>query len=84
MAILHWKHVMFCDKCLVQQISETFSLSSVLTIGSLRLKLLFYRVQIVDNCTSILKLLNPLPDDKILDWFNLKQLEDDILKYILN
>ena len=23
---------------------------------------------------------NPLPDDKILDWFKLKQIADDILK----
>ena len=28
--------------------------------------------------------LNPLPDDKILDWFKLKQIADDILKYIYN
>ena len=26
--------------------------------------------------------VNPLPDDKILDWFKLKQIADDILKYI--
>ena len=25
---------------------------------------------------------NPLPDDKILDWSKLKQIADDILKYI--
>ena len=25
---------------------------------------------------------NPLPDDKILDWFKLKQIADDILKCI--
>ena len=28
--------------------------------------------------------VNPLPDDKILDWSKLKQFADDILKYILN
>ena len=27
-------------------------------------------------------LLNPLPDDKILDWSKLKQIADDILKCI--
>ena len=26
--------------------------------------------------------LNPLPDDKILDWSKLKQIADDILKCI--
>ena len=26
--------------------------------------------------------LNPLPDDKILDWSKLKQISDDILKCI--
>ena len=26
--------------------------------------------------------LNPLPDDKIWDWSKLKQIADDILKYI--
>ena len=26
--------------------------------------------------------LNPLPDDKILDWFKLKQIADHILKWI--
>ena len=29
-------------------------------------------------------LLNPLPDDKILDWSKLKQIADDFLKCILN
>ena len=28
--------------------------------------------------------VNPLPDDKILDWSKLKQIADDILKCILN
>ena len=28
------------------------------------------------------RVLNPLPDDKILDWSKLKQIADDILKYI--
>ena len=28
------------------------------------------------------KLLNPLPDDKLLDWSKLKQTADDILKHI--
>ena len=28
------------------------------------------------------KLLNQLPDDKILDWSKLKQIADDILKCI--
>ena len=27
--------------------------------------------------------VNPLPDDKILDWSKLKRIADDILKYIL-
>ena len=29
-------------------------------------------------------LINPLPDNKILDWSKLKQMADDILKCILN
>ena len=29
-----------------------------------------------------MKLLNPLPDDNILDWSKLKQIANDILKYI--
>ena len=28
------------------------------------------------------KCINPLPDDKILDWSKLKQIADNILKYI--
>ena len=31
---------------------------------------------------SILKIGNPLPDDKILDWSKLKQIADDFLKCI--
>ena len=27
-------------------------------------------------------LINPLPDDKILDWSNLEETADDILKFI--
>ena len=27
-------------------------------------------------------LFNPLPDDKVLDWFKLKEIADDILKCI--
>ena len=38
--------------------------------------------------TSLKNLLfdwvNPLPDDKILDWSKLKQIADDILKCIYN
>ena len=30
----------------------------------------------------ILKSFNPLPDEKILDWSKLKQMADDILKFI--
>ena len=33
---------------------------------------------------SYLILLNPLPDDKILDWSKLKQISDDISKCIQN
>ena len=33
---------------------------------------------------SYLILLNPLPDDKILDWSKLKQISEDILKCIQN
>ena len=29
-------------------------------------------------------IINPLPDDKVLDWSKLKQIADDILKCILN
>ena len=31
---------------------------------------------------SIVVKFNPLPDDKILDWFKLKQIADEILKCI--
>ena len=31
-----------------------------------------------------MRTLNPLPDDKILDWSKLKQIADDILKCIQN
>ena len=34
--------------------------------------------------TTNLMLLNPLPDDNILDWSKLKQIADDILKCIQN
>ena len=30
------------------------------------------------------KMLNPLPDDKILNWSKLKQIADDILNCILD
>ena len=39
--------------------------------GSSKVGIVWYRV-------------NPLPDDKILDWSKLKQIADDILKCILN
>ena len=32
--------------------------------------------------TRVLLKCNPLPDDKILDWSKLKQIADDIFKYI--
>ena len=31
---------------------------------------------------TIVVSFNPLPDDQILDWSKLKQIADDILKYI--
>ena len=31
---------------------------------------------------SLMHLYNPLPDNKIFDWFKLKQIADAILKYI--
>ena len=34
--------------------------------------------------TSHLIFVNPLPDDKISDWSKLKQIADNILKYIKN
>ena len=34
------------------------------------------------DCTRIKKQFNPLPEDKILDWSKLKQITDNILKYI--
>ena len=32
--------------------------------------------------TTYCSILNPLPDDNILDWSKLKQITDDILKWI--
>ena len=32
--------------------------------------------------TALAHCINPLPDDKILDWSKLKQIADDILKRI--
>ena len=29
-----------------------------------------------------MEIINPLPDDKILDWFKLKQIADNILQCI--
>ena len=37
---------------------------------------------ITSNDIIIIILINPLPDDKILDWSKLKQIADDILKCI--
>ena len=34
------------------------------------------------NCVEHIILVNPLPDDKILDWSKLKQIANDILKCI--
>ena len=31
---------------------------------------------------KLIKAINPLPDDKILDWSKLKQIADYILKWI--
>ena len=36
----------------------------------------------VSQDAEVTYLLNPLPDDKILDWSKLKQMAEDILKYI--
>ena len=35
-----------------------------------------------NHCKSHEQQFNSLPDDKILDWFKLKQIADDILKCI--
>ena len=40
---------------------------------------LFYSL---DMEWSVQILINPLPDDKFLDWSNSKQIADDILNYI--
>ena len=32
--------------------------------------------------TTIFEVINPLPDNKILDWSKMKQIVDDILMYI--
>ena len=49
---------------------------------------LFYHLQVFSIRTSLevfVRLrVNPLPDDKILDWSKFKQIVDDILKCILN
>ena len=34
------------------------------------------------NLFKLLTTLNPLPDDKILDWSKIEQIADDILKCI--
>ena len=34
------------------------------------------------NTTGICKCINPLPNDKIIDWFKLKQITDNSLKFI--
>ena len=38
--------------------------------------------QIVSNVKPYASVLNPLPDNKISDWFKPKQIADDILKCI--
>ena len=35
-----------------------------------------------DSFSNAFPSVNPLPDDKIVDWFKLKQIPDDILKRI--
>ena len=39
-------------------------------------------VQNISLCQSACGGINPLPDNKILDWSKLKQIADDILKCI--
>ena len=36
------------------------------------------------NLILMFHIFNPLPDDKILDWYKMKQIADDILKCIQN
>ena len=42
------------------------------------------RLHILCSLNSIYAAINPLPDDKMLNWFKLKQTVDDILKCIYN
>ena len=39
-------------------------------------------IYLSENAFNLFQNINPLPDDKILDWFKLKQLADDILNCI--
>ena len=45
-------------------------------------ELINWHCLISDSGIAFLQLFNPLPDDKILDWFKLKQIAVDILKCI--
>ena len=41
-----------------------------------------YTLRSLKNGRTFLDTINPLPDDKILDWSKLKQIADDTLKSI--
>ena len=43
---------------------------------------LYYQYLVVEDDYISCVIINPLPDDKIFDWSKLKQIADDILKWI--
>ena len=49
---------------------------------NINVKILQHSPQTQSMVENGMKLLNSLPDDNILDWSKLKQIADDILKYI--
>ena len=46
----------------------------------LLLLLLFFTLDISQWLIALVALVNPLPDDKMLNWSKLKQIADDIFK----
>ena len=42
-----------------------------------------FSIPVIDSKSNVMhETFNPIPDDKILDWFKMKQIADDILKCI--
>ena len=75
MAVLHWKQGLLCDKITSQHLDIISKFSTLYYITATLILLNNLAETFISTIKAKTLLFNPLPDDKILDWSILKQLQ---------